>query len=413
MFTFEEAAQRFAKGGAAKKEEPSLDLPPVQGGIQEGQPSLPAKGVVQAGANKGREAYLNERPDEYSLMHVTNDSKSFKPDNTLEKDLGRNFVPKDKVKITQPASPGTSDAHVFTKDDTHPALEHNKAQKALVHGIDLKKLADTSGQRNAGSTGEYGVSGFGENAQGKKVIVKGAIPSESVDEFGGDKKSHSKVSTAMRETLFHNLGHAMGMGKYIPTTATIDDPYDEQKEQGPFGNHYSVQEVIPNAEHFNGSKKHNEMLADLHKSGEIHKLAILNSLLGNTDRHGGNFMMSPKGLHLIDHNWTFGWHKGNSRSHNMDMNSYLSSAQRAAGTEDTEHIHESAKQWIRDLDPETIKKVFKKNKVGISFSKPMLEALQRAKGIVESSDKHGVPLKLDDVRNAIMVGYKDIARGKK
>jgi hypothetical protein len=316
-------------------------------------------------------------------------------------------IPAKNVIEYQPRQEGVKSAHVFTHEDTHSSLQHGPEQKALIHGVDLKKIVHHQGDE--GSTRDYTVSGPATNAQGKRVIVKGAIPAGDIEAFGSDKKSHSKVTTAMRETLYHNLAHAMGMGKFVPKTATINDEYEKHKEQGPWGNHYSVMEMIPNAEHYNyEDPKHNDVLAKAQRAGDIHKLAILNTLLGNTDRHTGNFMISPKGLHMIDHGLTFGWHPGNKRD--IFEPRYVQDSDIEQGS--NRNLHPKAKEWIKALDPKVIQKVFKDNKVGVTFSKPMLSALQKTKELIESAEKHNVPISLKTVREMIYDHYQDYQRGE-
>jgi hypothetical protein len=82
------------------------------------------------------------------------------------------------------------------------------------------------------------------------------------------------------------------------------------------------------------------------ENGEDHKLMIMDSILGNTDRHIGNVLIHPKG-HLvnIDNDLAF--------SHfNDGMPSYIGQPEDSheeAGN--TTELHPEAAKWISGIDP--------------------------------------------------------------
>ncbi len=106
-----------------------------------------------------------------------------------------------------------------------------------------------------------------------------------------------------RETAYHNLARdVFGLGDYVPLTAMANHPG---------GWEMSMQEMVKNPEHHNsGSDAHLKTLMQLGDAGELHKLAAMNYILGNDDRHGNNYLFSrgddaKLSLKLIDHGHTF------------------------------------------------------------------------------------------------------------
>ena len=208
------------------------------------------------------------------------------------------------------------------------------------------------------------LSGVGKNAQKKNVIVKGHLDKDE-GYLGDAYHPRSGLSSSQREALYHNLAHGpFGMGKYVPTTGVAEHK----------GTHYSVMEVIPKAEHYNeNSRKHRNVLHDARQNGDIQKLAIMNMIMGNSDRHGGNYMISPKGLHMIDHGLTFNYNKNNRDIFRPD---YLDHAYPELGPVD---LHPEAIKWLKGLDSKQFQAHLKAHGIDPQFKKSILGALQSAK----------------------------------
>ena len=277
--------------------------------------------------------------------------------------------------------------------NTHPGIPHSPVQQSLLHGIDLSKVK----QNTDGWTSSETLSGFGKNSKKKNVVVKGHMPRGTGLGRGYDPESGG-LSTAQREALYHNLAHnAFGMGKYVPTTSVADLN----------GDHYSVMEKIPGASHFEKyNPKHHSTLKKINKSGDLHKLAIMNMIMGNSDRHGGNFMMSPKGMHLIDHGLTFNY---NDNGRDIFTPSYLEYAKHSPGESSSSYdnreeaqgdLHPEAAKWLKGLNLKQFQAHLKAHKIPSQFKKSILGSLQAAKKAVNSGD-------LGDVLGAIKKFHKN------
>jgi hypothetical protein len=324
-------------------------------------------------------------------------------------------VPKNKDQ-TANVVPGTntpriSGKHVLETQDAHPFMVHTKAQAQLHHGVDLKKLK--AHESDAGATKGYAISGIGTNATGKKVIVKGRLPNVFTNARSEEKDPsrwalgphYEDLTTAQREGLYHNAAHVLGLGKYVPLTSVVQDDTDPNRH-GPNGNHYSIQEKIPNAEHYNEEDvKHQQILNDTRKSGDLDKITLMNTLLGNTDRHGNNFMVSPKGMHLIDHGLSFDFQGQSGRDiFRPRYYDHAYSKFKDPTDDDTDmQVHPKAIEWLKNIKPEDMKSFFKKHKVHQDFSQPVMKALQHAQNVVNSNRGIG----MNSLRDAIKGVYKD------
>lgn len=179
------------------------------------------------------------------------------------------------------------------------------------------------------------------------------------------------------------MAHALGMGKYVPTTAVIshDEFYlrPEKEWHGPQGNHYSVMEKVPEAVHWSNTPEQAKMLADMYHSGDLHKLAVMNAIFCNTDRHGSNWMMSPKGLHLIDHGLTFDYH---NPERTFFTPSYLETGLRAATGKDyntREKLHPEAEKWLVNMDLNKIMDTIDSHKMHPDFKNAIARSLLAAR----------------------------------
>jgi len=272
----------------------------------------------------------------------------------------------------------------INKSHAHPAIPHSAKQKDLIHGIDLGKVK----QQDKGWTSDMTLSGFTKNPKGKNVIVKGHIPEDDL----GSQYNHENefgLSTSQREALYHNLAHnAFGLGKYVPTTGVADIN----------GDHFSVMEVIPKAEPYNESnRKHKKIMDEARDKGDIQKLAIMNTILGNSDRHGGNYMLSPKGLHMIDHGLAFNY---NDNGRDIFTPAYLDDAYSAADGRIL--LHPKAAKWLKELNLNDVKKELGKHQIHSNFKKSILGALQAAKTGVSSNYMHDLLNTIRDFHNENM-----------
>ncbi len=275
---------------------------------------------------------------------------------------------------------------ILSSKHAHPAIPHTANQKALMHGVDLSKAQ----QMDTGWTSEMTLSGIGSNHKKKPVIVKGHLDHEHAEI--GNQYSHQKkgaLSSAQREALYHNMAHnVFGMGKYVPATAVAEHK----------GSHYSVMEKIPKAEHYDKSPKHDAILSKMKSNGDIQKLAIMNVILGNSDRHGGNYMISPKGMHLIDHGLTFNYHDNFRDIYKRPQ--YLEHAYGSSRDSMAMDLHPETAKWLKGLDTVKIEKYLDSHKMDKRFKASIMDAISLAK-------QHAGKRSLDEVVSPVYNYHND------
>jgi hypothetical protein len=258
-------------------------------------------------------------------------------------------------------------------------------QHALVHGLDLSQnYAAPPEHHQSGLSEADNLAGWMKNGAGKSVYVK----------------KENGAEGPMREALYHNLAHQFfGLGQYVPTTALVKHPHSGQL--------LSVQEGVPRAEHMRSrallgmpfaedghvwkprEPHHGQHLVELGQSGELDKLALMNVILGNQDRHPNNYLHSeasnPK-LRLIDHGHAFdagglwdtpSYLEGYHTSENPTAYKLYDPLRRP--------LHPTAAAWASKLDPAALKAAFDRHQVHSDTShrpvqrlKNLRDALQKA-----------------------------------
>lgn len=262
-------------------------------------------------------------------------------------------------------------------DPSHPTKVHaehhgfgglmNEAhpdQKKLIHGIDL-----ASGTPEESGTTEG--SSWVSNPSNKSMIIKPASGAEEgnrehQDEIGLNKPD--RLNSARREVLFHNMAHHLGLGNYVPTTAGFEKN----------GEDYSAQEKVDGTNtrflHYSKHKHYKQALKDMHDSGDLHKMAIFDMLMGNNDRHKGNVMLNSKEpkLHMIDNGRSIDY-----RNDEPNAPSYLRDAEEHLGSS---AIHPKAAEWLNSLSKEDVTNMLDKYvEPNSGFKQHFLKRLDKVK----------------------------------
>lgn len=134
------------------------------------------------------------------------------------------------------------------------------------------------------------------------VIIKPALSpelfsKESAIHTNPDAYSHfgdKEFTTAHREALFSHLGDKVfGLGDNVAQSALFAHP-----DTGEF---HSSQKFIDGAPL--STMPHDALKQ--YRSNDLHKLAIMDSILGNNDRHRGNVVLDNQKIKLIDNGMSF------------------------------------------------------------------------------------------------------------
>lgn len=159
-------------------------------------------------------------------------------------------------------------------------------QHSLINGTDLGTNPE---DKYVGTGVNAGVSHWRKMANGKLAFIKKS----------GDENAATGLTDAHNEVLTYNLAKQMGLGGYFPTTSLFSHPLT--------GDLHSAMEQVPDGDHYSYlSTKYDQILNDLDKNGEIQKLHLFDNIIGNNDRHPGNYMFSSDPyfpIKMIDHGY--------------------------------------------------------------------------------------------------------------
>jgi hypothetical protein len=280
------------------------------------------------------------------------------------------MVPHEKLGIHGPGdlekwgADGTAEIHqepIFTQ--SKPGVVHASLhvpphyamkdyQNSMVHGLDM-----TPGKDEAEEPHHFhGGAAFGswkKLPNGKMAYVKNHMSSNT-----------AMQSSAHAEALYHNAMHHLGLQDYVTPTTLFQHPDVPPNTDVQPEDYWSASEGVQNASHYDASQKQKDALHSLHRTGELHKLALANQILGNQDRHSFNYLFGGKNgdeLKLIDHGFTFPGqvNRYDASPHYMNLARIISGQK---GFSDTT-LHPKAREWLLGLDPRKFEEFLGKHQV--------------------------------------------------
>jgi hypothetical protein len=145
-------------------------------------------------------------------------------------------------------------------------IPHSKEQKLLIAGIRPKNVKGSEPYRTM-------------NSMGDRVLVSRGHNSEKDNTFSSEKA-----------TAFHNLARDFfGLGEHVPTTAAFVSPVDRQV-------HHAVKAVPAiGGIHHKAQEHYDNSIKQMGSSDKLHKLAIMDYVLGHSNRHLNNFAVTKEG----------------------------------------------------------------------------------------------------------------------
>lgn len=246
------------------------------------------------------------------------------------------------VNVLDDISLGKGRSEVVTWRHTAAHIPHEKDQKMLVAGI--RSTKDDSKPFKA------------MNSFGQKVLVKKAHNSPEDSMFSSEK--------AM---AYHNLARdCFGLGQYVPITGCFVHPGDRGM--------YHAQRYYKDAQNGIIPKQiYSEELNKLSQSGDLHKMAIMDYVLGHSNRHVGNMIIDKsEGMKLTDNEDSFG---------EPNHPDYLNDMQ-----EEHKLIPSHVASWLHSIDPKHLIRHAIQNGVPRKRTKDLVLRLERAK---EMASSHG------------------------
>lgn len=214
-----------------------------------------------------------------------------------------------------------------------PNKSSNPSQKSLLEGMyfdPAKKLKTFLPGHSEYSSALHKL----KNDAGQNVMIKNP-----------DMAANSKLENAVAGSHYYQLANdVFGMGEHVPVTNFFSHPELPMRHESHYGEkHHQAMEIIPRAKTplvddvaWQKAKKKAQ------KDGSLHKLMIMDHVLGNTDRHLGNLLIHPKGhLMSIDNDFAF--------SHDASgmLPDYMH------GEEDAP-LHPEAAAWVKSIDPKKL-----------------------------------------------------------
>lgn len=348
----------------------SLDLRRLAKAIEpEKQPELPAE--VKFGGKRVRPglATLTGPESNKKLALVNADERHYFG---VPHDKAGGWQAQDLVAIPKNHKSGLivhKDPEILDNGGTVDAAQHGSGlnshdeQKQLIHGLNFDQPPARS-QGPALPNDTYFASGDRSHwRQGTKnpVFVKAAESKEG------------PFNEARKEVAYHNLAKDFfGLGDYVPTTALIRHPKTGREHaviDRVRGEHVSVPGWDPLDRYETPDKpEHRQQLTRLGDSGELDRLAVMNHVLGNNDRHELNYMLTPEGgMKLIDHGLAFATaHRVNPLAPDY-LTHYHATKDRDSGQKqrslDTEALHPDAQKWLQGLDEQQLAQHLEQNQV--------------------------------------------------
>lgn len=267
--------------------------------------------------------HYQERPIKYDLPHI----------------------PGHKVNLV------SADYNGFAKD-----FNNTHEQRKLIHGLDISTIEPLEASTNTLD------SGWAKNSiTGEDVFVKPASGALEGNMTAQDRAHHltpSGFNSTAREVMFHNMARDFfGLGEYVPQAAAFThrgkDYSAHKKVEG------SAPAAIVRSTPSNPLRPHLiKTLHTLSESGDLHKMAMMDFVMSNRDRHGSNYLLdhNKPTIHLIDHGLSFDM--SNLLQTSTNVPHYINLANTYMGPQ---KIHPDAAQWLEKLDHMKALDVFKKH----------------------------------------------------
>lgn len=183
-----------------------------------------------------------------------------------------------------------------------------------------------------------------------------------------------KMSIGQREVAYHNLAHQMfGLGDHVPHIVLHNDDKGDQ---------FTVQQWHNNHEMGDGTQKMVKDLKRFHDAGHFPKMAVMDMVLGNVDRHMGNVVFDKKdgtpkfidnGMSFVDTSQApvpaYYTHKDYSHLFNGKITPEFT-------------------DWVKGLRPEKFKQLMDTHGVPPNAQDRALQRLEQAHKAIEGSPDH-------------------------
>lgn len=252
--------------------------------------------------------------------------------------------------------------------------------KALAEGFDFS--APRIGEpEHAGVGSRRRSSWWTTTPSNQRVYVKGE-PDWAPRHFDG-------IPEARQEGIYANLARSFfGLGHYVPSVAVVRHPQTGIE-------HALIQHVSGDPVN-EWDPDHAQILRELGDSGELDKLSLMNSIMGNPDRHSQNYLIDPqtRRLHLIDHNIVLDPEFAHPDHH------YLRAYDQDVYNGSQAPTHPKALDWLNQLDSHELGQQLKRLEVPYyarSQATRRLEAIQQHFKLRPTAPRASISLPIQQV----------------
>ncbi len=170
-----------------------------------------------------------------------------------------------------------------------PLFNQSAVQNKLIHGLDMSEGEFQNLEAAPGATDN--LNHWREHPNGQKVYVK----KEGEGEIAGD--ACGVYGKPNDEAAYHNLARdVFGLGDYVPPVAVFNHPKTGRRMS-------AIAKVDGGEHHRNKNLAHQDIINSMAASGDLHKIGMMDWVLGHDDRHSGNYLLTPHGkapMQLID-----------------------------------------------------------------------------------------------------------------
>ncbi len=257
-------------------------------------------------------------------------------------------------------------------------LNRHPFQHQLIEGLKLDKPGRREVERRHGKGSTVGgpmndAHSFWYNQGNKHMYVKGFHASE---ETGGFHQHH-------KEMLFHNLAHEFfGLGDHVPATAHFLHPQTGESRlavEKVDGHHIGTRPGPTTGMKIPMNPQDREQIQKLGDDGTLDKLAMMDMITGNSDRHDLNWLMGRDGKpKLIDHGHAF---NGPLEPHYWEMYHNMQTEAGGKGRKGlmdwvNRPLHENAKSWLQSLRPEKLQQLLQEHNAPANISADTMDRLK-------------------------------------
>lgn len=299
---------------------------------------------------------LEEHPDHF----ITMDAGEYRK-------LPKEHQNKDWSVIVRPKT--ISKEKSIVNDDNFVGFP-DENQKALVYGLDIdhpKRMKISEGiHSEVALTPPYVIEGLNNN----HVFIKHNPDPQTTSDWCGPQDGVEEFPPHVREEAFHSLAKNVFGLNNVPTAVALKTPFGD-----------AVAQEWTNGQHvFDSNSTEAQHTLDSLDPDEVHKSMLMDFILGNEDRHEGNFKVEshkyPPELKLFDHGFAFG--------HEYQPPQTWSKPEYISKKNVRNDVSSGVRSWLRGINPQSLETYLSKYRVPQGIAQSVLNRLTALQGHVDS-----------------------------